>query len=61
MARSRPYCTDCGKTLRPSAKACPRCGVDMPESLGARAKGFGLEAAFNVAVEGALKAIAAIF
>lgn len=61
MARPRPYCTDCGKDLRPSANACPRCGARMPESMGARAKGFGMEVAFNVVIEGALKAIAAIF
>lgn len=61
MARSRLYCTDCGKGLRPSANSCPRCGASMPESLGTRAKGFGNEFAFNVVVEGALKAIAAIF
>jgi hypothetical protein len=33
----------------------------MPESTGVRTKGFGVEVAFNVVVEGALKAIAAIF
>jgi hypothetical protein len=33
----------------------------MPESMGVRTKGFGVEVAFNVVVEGALKAIAAIF
>ncbi len=53
----QPFCSDCGKDLRPTAKSCPRCGARRPESVQDRAKTFGLDVVANAVVDGVIKLI----
>ena len=55
--KPKPFCTDCGKDLRLTATSCPQCGARRPEPIQDRAAKFGLEAAANVVVDGAIKLI----